>query len=130
MAIRTEAVGGLGSIVELEDGAQIIAKLLDIRKTQGDGFEGCLVDLETLAGVRFSINGHKILVDKLHNIWSGPPLFVEICREGMIGRAVNYQVWAVISTADQLSADDSEQSGLIATEEYITKKITSLPPRD
>tara|TARA_Y100000310_G_scaffold327685_1_gene394421 strand:+ start:346 stop:753 length:408 start_codon:yes stop_codon:yes gene_type:complete len=120
-------------IIELEDGKSIIAKVMDIRETEGD-FKGYLVDLVTTGLVEFSINGHTLLVNKLNTWWMGEPFWVEIHRDGEVpskkgNPAKQYHVSRLRCTDEELAADKAEHKGLAATEKYVKAKIAELPPR-
>ena len=122
-----------GPIIELEDGQTIIAKVLEIRETEGD-FKGHLVDLVTTGLREFSINGHTLLVNKLQTWWLNKPMWVEITRDGEVpskkgNPAKLYHVNWLRCTDEELASDKSERKALEHTEDYVARKIEELPPK-
>ena len=119
----------MGPIIELEDGATIIAQVVDVRETDGE-YKGHLIDMLGPGEIAFSVNGHTILKDKVEQFYVGAPEWFEITRSGMAGRAVNYQVQRIDCSTEELLADDSEREGLNASAAYIQEHIDAIPPRD
>ena len=88
------------------------------------------MDMKAPDGTVFSVNGHKILMDKLKQYWIDDPMPFEICRSGMAGRAVNYEVSRITTTWELLLEDESERDLLNFTCSWIDQQINSMPPRD
>ena len=130
MAIRQEAKGkALGRIITLPEGLKIIFQVVDVRSTSGE-YEGHLIDCITAGGVAFSVNGHKILKDKVEEYWLGSPEWFEVEKSGKVGRAVFYEVSRLNCTTDELLADEDERSALNDSEAYVKGALDALPSSD
>jgi hypothetical protein len=130
MADRQVATGmEMGPIIELKEGVTILALVTGLRATTGE-YKGWLIDMTSPAGDVFSVNGHKILVDKIKQYFLDDPMPFEITRSGMAGRAVNYEVARVATTWDQLMLDEDELKLLQDSTAFVHDQIKNLPPRD
>ena len=130
MADRQVASGkSMGPIIELEDGVQILAQVVDIRPTTGE-YEGHLIDMIAPDGSAFSINGHKILLDKIREYWIDEPMPFDIKRDGMVGRAIKYDVYRVTAKWSEILIDPAELKLCQSTCTYVATQFASQPPTD
>ena len=116
-------------IVELEEGEAILAVVVELREHTGQ-FDTPMLDLVTLDGTPFSLNGHAILADKVREQYDEAHPFLLIKREGMNGRAINYEVQFWTSTEKKLRADAEAEQLIGDTQMLIDEKLAALPPRD
>ncbi len=116
-------------IIALEDKEVVVAAITDIRKETGR-FNSTVVDLVTLGGVEFSLNGHAILVDMLEEQLQEHRNIFRIEPEGLVGRARGYTVDCWDGTADTLRKDPAGKKLIASTEKLVEAKIAELPPRD
>lgn len=128
MADRQVAIGkSMGPIIELEDGKQMIVQVVDIRPTTGE-YQGYLIDMIAPDGQAFSVNGHKILLDKIREYWSDDPMPFDLRRDGMVGRAINYYVSRVAAKWDDILLDPDETDLCKSTCANVAGAIAALPP--
>ena len=125
-----EAAGrDFAPIIQLEEGEFVVAAVLEIRKETGQ-FNSAVVDLATLDGVEFSLNGHAILVDKIESQLVEDRRIFNIIRGGMIGRAKDYAV--AMWDGDEASFHAWPESAALiqATNATVEAKLAAIPPRD
>jgi hypothetical protein len=119
----------MGPIIEIPDGDTWIVQVHDIRATTGE-YDGHLVDCTSPGAEAFSINGHKVLRDKLNNFFLGESMWFEISRQGKIGRAVNYQVWWLKGSDADILHDADLKAQLNETHQSVNALIAAAPQAD
>lgn len=131
MVDRQEAEGKpQGAIIPMDDGRHWIFKVLDIRPTTGE-YDGFLVDCECPGGEAFSINGHKVLRDKINNYFLGEPMWFEVNRDGKLGkRAVNYHVWWLKGSDESILTDKDIKGMLRETYDAVAELLKAAPQED
>ena len=128
MADRQAAQGkAMGPIIELEEGRQMLVLVVVIRPTTGE-YQGHLIDMIAPDGQAFSVNGHKILLDKIREYWIDDPMPFDIRRDGMVGRAINYYVARVAGKWDDILLDPDETALCKATCANVGVAMHALPP--
>jgi hypothetical protein len=130
MADRQVAQGkDFGLIIPFNDGERMICKVVEIRATTGE-YDGFLVDCLTPGGEAFSINGHKVLIDKIQEYFQDAPMWFDIIRDGKVGRAINYHVAWLKGSDEDILLDKSEKKLIASSEKLVEDALKAMPAAD
>ena len=124
-----EITAELPPILVLEEGEQIIVRVIDTRTVTSEQFgDGKLVDCQTIGGRDFVLRGHTILVHKLSPLSTRADALYLIRYCGKVGRAHDYYVAKFPGNAQTIAENMSGQNEIDRVENAIITKIAELPP--